>query len=135
MKRFLISEPEFFSHVPKGGGVYRVHCMDAEYHAVLPVSRVLGVDPDGVLYIGKATAFTERVINLKKAISPDYQGQGHICGRRYKNPLYETFGRRFPFERLCVSFESNETPDAAERNALNDYARLFGELPPLNRQG
>jgi hypothetical protein len=131
---FLLSDPDFWKNIPKGCGVYRVHCLNGNGE-VVPIPRVLGVDPRGVLYIGKATSFAERVSNLKKTISPDYQGQSHVCGRRYKNKTYESFGQRFPFHRLCVSFEPSAAPAVAEAAALTAYVQQFGELPPLNRQG
>jgi len=136
MRYFLITDPDFYPNVPTMGGVYRLHCFaNDEGSDVMPVPRVLGVDHEGILYIGKATAFTDRVINLKKAISPEFRGTSHICGRRYKNPHYQSFGERFPASRLCVSFEPTSTPEKSEREALIAYVMRFGELPPLNRQG
>lgn len=136
MKRFLLSDAEFFQNVPAGGGIYRLHCFsDDKQHTVLPVSRVLGIDPEGVLYLGKATVFTDRVVNLKKSILPGFQGTSHICGRRYKLEIYKSFGEKFPVNRLCVSFEPTDTPEPDEKDALSTYTKRFGELPPLNRQG
>jgi hypothetical protein len=58
------------------GGVYRI--IAARDGTRIPVNRFLGVDNDGVLYIGKATCFLDRVSDLKKSISPDYDGTAHI---------------------------------------------------------
>jgi hypothetical protein len=128
---YRVASTSFLQSPPKGvGGVYRVHCFASE-----AVARALGEDTNGVPYIGRATLFTARVATLKKSISPDYRGKGHVCGRRYKNEWYAAFARRFPVCRLDVSFKPNADPAAAEAAALEAYARKFGELPPLNRQG
>ncbi|MEX2364059.1 MAG: hypothetical protein WD597_10570, partial [Balneolaceae bacterium] len=65
------------------GGVYKV--IAARNNVRIPIKRFLGTDQEGILYIGKATSFIDRVIDLKKSISPDYIGTSHICGRRYKS--------------------------------------------------
>lgn len=113
-----------------------MHCFgDDKRNKVLPVQRVLDIDEEGVLYIGKATVFADRVVNLKKSILRKFQGTSHICGRRFKLEIHESLREKFPEERLCISFEPTDAPESAERNALITYAKRFGELPPLNRQG
>jgi len=49
-------------------------------------------------------------------------------------PQYESFGQRFPFDRLCVSFEPASDPDEREKEALIAYVKRYGELPPMNRR-
>jgi hypothetical protein len=132
----LISAANFSANAPTGGGIYRVHCFaDHSYASVLPVQRVLGIDTEGVLYIGKADIFASRVAHLKKSILPTYRGSGHICGRRYRNALYSSLAPRFPAHHLCVSFQPDASPQKAEEAALRAYVQQFGELPPLNRLG
>jgi len=118
----------------EGGGVYRLHCLATDSdHAVAPLPRALSVDEEGVLYIGKAARFLDRVITLKKAMSPNHHSGGHIAGRRYKGDTYTSFRQRFPFARLCLTFFPAESPEALEKTKLNEYCRRFGEPPPLNR--
>lgn len=136
MKLCRIAAEDFASHIPAGSGIYRVHCFaDDSYTSVMPVQRVLAVDQQGVLYIGKGVPLIRRVTDLKKSILPIYRGKNHICGRRYKNMIYTSFVAQFPAQRLCVSFELTATPERDEQNALIAYATQFGELPPLNRLG
>ncbi len=110
------------------GGVYKIIAIrDGN---IIPIKRFLGIDDTGVLYIGKATLFTNRVIDLKKSISPFYNGSSHICGRRYKsNP---NIALQFPFPILFIELIQSDKPEELERELLNDYRLVFGEVPPLN---
>lgn len=58
---------------------------------------------------------------------------GHICGRRYWNNKYEKLRKKYPVERLCVSFIASDSPENKEKEELEKYCRQFGEPPPLNR--
>jgi hypothetical protein len=110
------------------GGVYKI--IAARDGMRIPVNRFLGVDSEGVLYIGKATSFLDRVIDLKKSISPDYNGTAHICGRRYKsNP---NIAVSFPYDILHIEFIQSDHPEKLERELLTEYAKQYGEVPPLN---
>ncbi len=116
------------------GGVYKLHCLvEVGGEKVEETSRLLGVDGEGVLYIGKAMSFTDRVVNLRKALLPNVKSSDHICGRRYWNPRFEGLRDRFPFERLCVTLKESDNPEELEREELDIYCRTFGEPPPLNR--
>lgn len=97
---------------------------------VRPISRALGKDPSGTLYVGKADCFLDRVINLKKSLSPNYKSGNHICGRRYKK--MEKFVSMFPFETLYVELTEHSNPEELERIRLENYVQEFGEVPPLN---
>ena len=67
------------------GGVYIIIAVENGMRK--PINRFLGADTVGVLNIGKASSFIDRVIDLKKSMAPEYKGTAHICGRRYKaNP-------------------------------------------------
>ena len=60
-------------------GVYKVACLQAvDSDETIPVQRLLGTDPEGVLYIGMAASFIDRVIDLKKSLSPQHLSRGHI---------------------------------------------------------
>lgn len=110
------------------GGVYKIIAVRDGKR--IPVNRFLGTDNDGVLYIGKATSFIKRVIDLKKSISPDYNGTAHICGRRYKsNPNIAKF---FPYDILHIELIQADNPEELEKNLLAEYAEVYGEVPPLN---
>lgn len=127
-----ISDYDLWTKIYNGfqtkGGVYKI--ISVQNGKRTQINRFLGSDPDGVLYIGKATSFIDRVINLKKSISPEFGGSSHICGRRYKaNP---NIAQQFPFCNLYLELTQSDTPEELERELLKNYCKLFGEVPPLN---
>lgn len=122
---------EISKKINKKGGVYLLFCLDAEHENPLPVNRVLTIDGKGILYVGCAISFLDRVINLKKSISDEYSSQSHDCGIRYK----KYFKKMFPYENLFLELEFTDNPKIREKEILEKYERDFGELPPLNRIG
>lgn len=109
------------------GGVYKI--IAARDNKRVPINRFLGIDPDGILYIGMGKKHN-RIINLKKSISPTYKGKGHSCGRKYKqNP---NISIQFPYEILYIELVSTENHQQLERELLEEYQKKFGEVPPLN---
>jgi hypothetical protein len=114
------------------GGIYTLSCLSQDdSRKVVPINRLLAEDAEGLLYIGMARSFLDRVINLKKSLSPEHVSQAHDCGVRYKGS--ETIQARFPYDRLLVTLTASDAPREAERAVLDRYKRRFGELPPLNR--
>ncbi|WP_295129102.1 hypothetical protein [uncultured Chitinophaga sp.] len=110
------------------GGVYKIIAVRDGRR--VPINRFLGTDNEGILYIGKATSFIDRVVNLKKSISPNYNGTGHICGRRYKsNP---SIAKLFPYDILYTELIETDTPEKVEKRLLREYLTIYGEVPPLN---
>ena len=132
MDLFQFADPTFWDKIndrhKSDGGVYKVIAVDSGQRT--PINRLLGTDDQGVLYIGKATTFIDRVIDLKKSISPDYNGTAHTCGRRYK--ATPNIAKHFPFDKLHIELIQSTTPDDLEKKLLNDYMQTFGEVPPLN---
>ncbi len=136
MKYYLISDEKFGNTLHnefKGvGGIYKLHCFkNRDRNEIITINRALGNDNDGVLYIGKAILFTNRVINLKKSLA--YKSGAHICGRRYWREMNENLRLKFPYENLCVSLTPSENPDELEKEKIYDYCKIYGEPPPLNR--
>jgi hypothetical protein len=112
----------------KKGGVYKIIAIrDGK---IVPQHRFLGTDPDGILYIGKATSYIDRVIGLVKSISPKYNGNSHICGRRYKSNV--NIAKLFPFDTLHLDIIPSNEPEVIENKLLKEYFEKFGEAPPLN---
>ena len=116
----------------ESGGAYIIQCLDDFGDSVIPIDRLLGRDVSGILYVGAATYFTDRVITLKKSVSPDHEDSNHEFGVRYKKST--SIQRRFPAERLVVSLVESETPVAAEEKIIERYLQQYGELPPFNRR-
>ena len=113
------------------GGVYQLFYKGKG--KVRPIGRFLGIDHEGILYIGKATRFLDRIIELKKTIDPQKKSASHICGRRYNKS--ENIRKEFPFKNLFVRLIENSQPEKTEKELLNDYFTIFGEVPPLNANG
>lgn len=138
MKKLLLSSDDLWHQIKdmygSKGGVYKLHCYsDIDQLQIMTTNRLLGTDEDGVLYIGKAISFLDRVINLKKSISPEYKGSSHICGNRYKNDTYKNLRAKFTYSNLCVSFIESDNPEKDEKKEIEEYCKKFGEPPPLNR--
>lgn len=112
------------------GGVYILR-LGTKTNGFTSVNRFLNVDDSGILYIGKANCFLDRVILLKKNIL--YKSKGHEAAERIN--LINT-----DFERICVSnlqieLKQSLSPSVDEKKMLQGYLKEFGEFPPLNRLG
>lgn len=112
------------------GGIYLLSCLD-DNNKPIPIHRVLGLDSNGMLYIGKADSFKSRVIELKKSANPTYKTTSHECGVRLSEHL--RLSDRFPFSKLLVTLISTPNGRVLESEYLDKYMEEFGELPPLNR--
>ena len=132
-KQYQISNHDFWNKIEsdfgKSGGVYKLYCIDKG--KPIKIDRVLKTDYTGILYIGKAASFLDRVITLKKSLSPIYISSNHECGVRYKNS--EPLKKKFPFEKLWVELIGCEDINKEEKKLLSTYEKQYGELPPLNR--
>lgn len=132
--RYSIADKHFWNQIKNDfnnqGGVYKLICM--ENNRPKKVERFLKTDNNGILYIGKAKDFLNRVIELKKSISPDYNSDSHYCGVRYKSNT--EIMKKYPYENLFVILENVSDIDNKEKELLREYNKEFGELPPFNNQ-
>ena len=119
----------------KVGGVYRVHAAArdgarmSDAAGVVSVSRLLGSDPGGRLYIGMTTNLLGRFPTLLKAIMPNYRGRdGHGFARAW----WDSPAVRQRFPHLSFSVRICDDAAANERQELLAYRAEFGELPPFN---
>lgn len=112
------------------GGIYKIIAI--KDNVPVAINRLLGADNNGILYIGKATSFLDRVIELKKSTDPNYISSNHEFGSRYKK--HSEIRSLFPFENISVSLELCDNPAETESAELKKYYETFGELPPLNRR-
>lgn len=125
-------DPKFWNTINEKhsikGGAYKIIAVRSGQR--IPINRFLGTDNEGVLYIGKTTSYLDRVLDLKKSISPNYKGTKHICGRRYKsNP---NIALKFPYKILYIDLLFSDEPEKYEKVLLTDYIKIYGEVPPLN---
>jgi len=74
IKVYRLADSDLWHQINKDfntkGGVYRLIYQENNYPK--PIGRFLGINTGGILYIGKANSFLDRVINLKKTIAPDF---------------------------------------------------------------
>jgi len=111
------------------GGIYILFSKD-ENEKIKPINRLLRTDESGTLYIGRANCFTNRVIELKKSLSPEHQTKSHECGARMKALRLI---QHFNYENLFINLIESSDVKELELTKLSEYEAKFGELPPLNR--
>ena len=134
---YLLSSEEVWQKLARDhgdkGGVYKLHCLDEENDSTfIPINRILGVDQEGVLYIGKASLIRNRIGDLMKSLSPTHKSFNHPAGIRYASN--KKLQESFPFDRLCVTVLPSETPNDSEVHEMRKYFEEYGEVPPLNAQ-
>lgn len=135
---FKISDSNFWNDINQAfgnkGGVYKI--ISNNNGMPRPVPRFLDDDEEGILYIGKADSFLDRVIDLKKSIMLEYKGKKHNCGGRYKRLCeISAIAEKFPPDTLHVLLFPHDSPKVLESEFLQEYERRFGEVPPLNALG
>jgi hypothetical protein len=120
-----------YGGTPWSRGVYRLQHYDNINQKQLPVINKNGIDPEGVLYIGKAgTWLWSRVKSLRKT---------HFSGNAFLHyPLEIKLQQIYPRERLAISWQTlgdGNQADILEKTLLNEYAARWGnEYGPLNNK-
>jgi len=72
---------ELYSDYKNTGGVYKLHCLKpGSDHEFIPLNRILVIDKEDVLYIGKTGPAAARVGDLFKTISDKYDSNRHHVG-------------------------------------------------------
>ena len=112
----------------ENGGTYSLHWLDGELKPV-KISRLFGIDEEGILYIGRAISFLDRIITLKKTLI--YKSSGHIAGRRINS--VKIILNKIPIDNLYVSLNQTDNSITDEKLLIKTYEENYGELPPLNR--
>jgi excinuclease UvrABC nuclease subunit len=129
MKTIKLTDPEFWHNVPEEPGVYMVlNVTDSGKPSKL--NRLLNIDENGILYIGKSSNLRDRLRMLWRTIQPDLKATAHTFGRRYKE--ISTLHTAYPISSLAITFSLVENPDKEESNLLRNYCEKFGEVPPFN---
>lgn len=129
-------------------GIYRVKLKDAALERYETISRLLGADESGLLYVGMSDAIIGRFGGLRTGIYGAYKFRGD-SGRIYSAPAAHKIGLKmlrgfsdtYAKERIFIEIEgyplSMPIPDTYdvrqhEAEAIGAYARRFGEPPPFN---
>ncbi len=98
-----------------------------------PLSRVVGVDPNGILDIGESAWLRSRLKSFYRRAS-GCKRVAHSAGRRY---VFFNLNRYFPLRTLRVRWIEKKTKKEARRmesKLLYEYIEHYHELPPLNAQ-
>ncbi len=136
MTDFRISDTKFWYKINdtfgNSGGIYILKSFNND-GSVRRTNRLLTQDNEGIIYIGKAQSFLNRVIELKKSLSPEHSSSNHECGYRHKN--HSGISDKFPYDSLFVTLIHSDNPKELESSKLAEYQLKFGELPPLNHSG
>ena len=124
--------------IPRVPGLYALVAFQQSNPARIP--RFLGIDPTGLVYIGKATRLRGRT----RALARSYlEGKpGHMAGRNFERVdlLRIQAGLsavKTDFD-LRLYYSTCASPPAAERaetDLLHSYMAMYGEVPPMNAQG
>lgn len=113
---------------PANSGVYKIIALNE--NTPIFINRILGTDPEGVLYIGMSENIQWRMGYFIKTILENYKTECHSGGRMYNYSL--TLKNKYPKECLAVSYELCDNIREKELELLNNYINKYGELPPLN---
>ena len=130
MKLYCLADESFPEGIKRRPGVYIVHAQTTT-GAFQHLPRLLGHDPDGILFIGQSKNVRRRVATLKRAMTiREWRKVPHSEGRTYR--WVPALRKEFPIDRLYVSVRYTDTPEDQERRQITEYARRLGEVPPLN---
>jgi hypothetical protein len=120
---------------PSSYGIYRIRMTTQDGTPIL-IARLGGVDPDGVLDIGRSglrTAKSDR--SLGRRLWEFWQGRNHSAAYTYGLArVLMAEMPRFCGHRLWASVLelADEAIEQAERDAIRAYFDRFLELPPYN---
>ena len=128
MKPISLVEDRFWKNIPEGGGVYKIHCIRDKMP--IKINRVLRLDNEGVLYIGKSNNLRERLRILRRNIIKKPQVSTHTFGKKHNEN--KRLQKAFPLNSLYVSYQITKEPKTLETDLLDKYSAKFGEVPPFN---
>lgn len=113
----------------KRPGVYRIRAFDSQGNPI-PVRRLNGVDPLGILHIGQSVKLGVRVRSFRQA-AEGLRGPHH-AGIEFKRWNFEQL---FPVQHLQFDYvlvQDQERAIALERQLHEGYRRQYLDRPPLD---
>jgi hypothetical protein len=128
MKPISLVEDRFWKNIPEGGGVYKIHCIQDKMP--IKINRVLGIDNQGILYIGQSDNLRARIRMLWRVLNPKLKATAHTFGKKHNEN--KKLQKAFPLKSLYVSYQITKEPKALETILLDKYFIKFGEVPPFN---
>ncbi len=125
------------SHWSQSPGVYYIRLVTRRGDPV-PIHRILGKDPKGILYIGMARigadgGLCNRLWGFWTA-STGKDETPHGAGRKWRRLL----SKHFPHYHLQYSYRQLSRVRMSQKleiECLANYQKRWGELPSLNRAG
>ena len=128
VQHFNLTENSFWNHILESGGIYVIHLYDKEIPK--KINRILGIDEEGILYMGKSENIRERLRMLFRVINPKLKTTVHTLGSKYNaNKLLR---EKFPLHSLCISYRISKDPKIFESKFLDICFAKFGEISPFN---
>jgi hypothetical protein len=132
-------------------GIYKLRVLQKDGNGYVSLSRLLGSDPEGLLYIGMSEKVITRFGGLRAGVWSAYNftdQRGHTFVNEgthdLRRKMTEKFIQKFkdqPIEVEVLGFLSDdEVPPefsikAHEGQLIRDYTETFGEPPPFNNTG
>ncbi len=119
-------------------GIYQIRMVDKD-NSPIPVPRIGGTDPDGIIYIGRSgyeTHKTDR--SLAQRISEFGSGPSSGGETYWLMKEHCTNFRHAPYKDHRLQYRARHVKgtkrevDKAEIEALAVYFAQYGELPPCN---
>ena len=110
-------------------GVYRIRAFAGDGNP-LPIPRANGVDPAGILHIGKSTDLGRRLRFFRQAA--EGKKASHHAGREYANWHFE---KLVPLEQLRFDYLLTDDETEAldlERRLHEAYRFAYLDRPPLD---
>jgi hypothetical protein len=117
-----------------GHGIYQIRIVD-EQNEPIPISRIGGIDPSGLLHVGRSGHGIESPTRTIANRLKEFIQQQHSGGKTYARAREVLL--RFPqFAnhqlQARAMFVKNDEIDIAESRAAWAYLGKYGELPPCN---
>jgi len=119
-------------------GVYQIRIVDKD-NKPIPIPRIGGTDPDGVIYIGRSGYRSQKTNrSLAKRISEFERGLHSGEGTYYLLKAYCKFFRTDPYKDHQLQYRVGRVAGTKEKvyeteiYSLATYFAQYGELPPCN---
>jgi len=118
--------------VPEKLGVYKIW-VRTEKELPISIDRFCKSDKDGLLYIGrtKDQNLQIRLYQFYASAHPEMKTHNHSGAQKYfKRQIVRN---KLGSHKLWFDYEANNNPKEREKELLEEYCKVFGEYPPLNK--
>ncbi len=115
-------------------GIYQIHAISPD-EKVIPINRLVGSDPLGIIYIGRSGINSESPNRTIANRINEFVKAQHSGGVTYLRAL-PILKRSSIFHGHRLQARAMFLPDneikVAETKIMSNYFELYGELPPCN---